>query len=153
MSIKRCCLTRKRHGIIEALLPRKCTFAKVFSLETIHKLRQQNTGWVGGWVDLGNGQFCWRSVPYLCWHSGWVRKSPKLCWRNRWIVPWESSDYSFTLFFMIYIVQQGLNIHGLYIHYTRSWPTRTLQIHCFGLSPNFLIFAYKIVAQSYITLL
>ena len=30
-----------------------------------------------GQVGSENGQFCWRSVLYLCWHSGWVRKSPK----------------------------------------------------------------------------
>ena len=25
-------------------------------------------------MGLGNGQFCWWPVLYLCWHSGWVRK-------------------------------------------------------------------------------
>ena len=34
---------------------------------------------------LENGQFCWRWLLDLCWHSGWVRKSPKLCWRNIWM--------------------------------------------------------------------
>ena len=34
---------------------------------------------VGG---LENGQFCWRLVLYLCWHSGWAGKSPNLWWRN-----------------------------------------------------------------------
>ena len=22
------------------------------------------------------------TIIYLCWYSGWVRKSPKICWRN-----------------------------------------------------------------------
>jgi hypothetical protein len=52
-------------------------------LTTIPILRQQKD-----WVGLENGQFCWRSVLYLCRHSRWVgQKSPKLCWRNIGMVP------------------------------------------------------------------
>ena len=50
-------------------------------LGTIHILRQQKIGW----VCLENGQFCLRSVMYLC--CGWVRKSSNLCGRNLWRVP------------------------------------------------------------------
>ena len=37
-----------------------------------------------------NGQFCWRSVFNLCWHSGSVggsEKVQKICWRNIGMVP------------------------------------------------------------------
>ena len=40
------------------------------------------------WAGSENGDFCWFSLLYLCWHRGWVgRKSPKMCWRNIWMVP------------------------------------------------------------------
>ena len=33
-----------------------------------------------GWVGFVNGQFFCCLVLYLCWHSGWVRKSPQIYW-------------------------------------------------------------------------
>ena len=43
----------------------------------------KRTGWIAG---LEKSQFCWCSVLYLYWRSGWVKKSSKPCWRNIWMV-------------------------------------------------------------------
>ena len=40
-----------------------------------------------GWVGSESGNFCSRSVLYLCWPSGWVRKSLKICRRIIGMVP------------------------------------------------------------------
>ena len=41
-----------------------------------------------GWVGSENGNFCWRSVLYLCWNSRWVgQKSLKICWHNIGMAP------------------------------------------------------------------
>ena len=49
---------------------------------TIPKLRKQKD-WVGGFRKW---PFMQTSVLYLCWNSGWVRKSSKICWHNIWMV-------------------------------------------------------------------
>ena len=47
------------------------SFLYILCLGTIPILRKLKN-WVGEWVGSENCHFCWRSVLYLCWHSGWV---------------------------------------------------------------------------------
>ena len=57
----------------------ECCFMNISDLTarakgTIHILRQ-HFAWLCGFRKRPHDHLCWRSVLYLCWHSGWV--SPK----------------------------------------------------------------------------
>ena len=61
-----------------------CVFYK--TKPSIHYVKKKD------WLGLENGQFCWRSVLYLCWHIGQVGISWKFCWRDKWMVSYYHSD-------------------------------------------------------------
>ena len=54
-------------------------------LSAIHLLMHEDKGHpyitsAKGWMGSECGHFCWCSVQYLCWHSGWVdQKKSKKC--------------------------------------------------------------------------